>query len=65
MAPQWTDSTGLTTTRTLDHEHVHVYGADLGLGQTFALLQQTEQVVWRGGCVGLGSERHHLPHRHP
>lgn len=50
---------------TFHHDHVHVYSADVGLWQTFALLQQTRHFLRWHGCIWLCPKWHHLPHCHP
>lgn len=49
---------------TFNHDHVDIYGTDVWLWQTFALLQQTGHFLWLHRGVWLCSKRHHFPHSH-
>lgn len=50
---------------TFDHDHVNIYGTDVGLWQTFALLQQARHFLRLHRGVRLRTKWHHLPHCHP
>lgn len=49
---------------TFDHDHVHVDGADGGLGQALALLQDRGDLTGGDPFVWLGPKRHQLPNCH-
>lgn len=50
---------------TFDHDHVDIYGTDVGLWQSFALLQQAWHFLRLHWGIRLRAKWHHLPHCHP
>ena len=50
---------------TLNHDHVHVNGADGWLDQPVSLLQEVQHVAGLNVLVGLLAEGEHLPQGHP
>lgn len=51
----------LLVLRTFDHDHVHVDGADGGLGEALSFLQQVWDVSGGNPIVRLPSKGHQLP----
>ena len=49
---------------TLDHDHVDVDSADVGLGKTLALLQKVWHIPSPNGVVGFLAVGEELPHSH-
>lgn len=53
------------TSLTFNHNHVDIYGTDVRLGQSLALLQQTWHFLRLHRRIRLLPEWHHFPHCHP